>query len=309
MIRSKWRQLTLPVRFLNGHNQMLPPLLFLCPLVFCTLFLICFLCVYRLLLKHHQNTNSLHESSENSHFVDYEVHKLAVIVPYRDRWEQLQAFVPYISLYLRSHGINFIIYVVQQLDRYRFNRGALLNVGYLYARERCDYLALHDVDLLPNNPKISYSYPSSVGPIHVAAPQYHPFYNFEKYFGGIILIRNEHFEQVNGFANKFWGWGLEDDEFRLRIVEAGYVIQQQHLKSGSYDSFLHLESSSKRDKQGWDTLERRIRDRIHGYRDVNMLEAPSVSHNSIKGHPYTLIDVKFRCNVTETPWCMPEWYT
>ena len=288
----------------DGRKQLARSILFLC-LVFTILFLLCFIFVYSLLLKFQSNEKV---SIRNADEFDSKLHYLAVLVPYRDRWQQLQAFVPYMSEYLKNQKINFQIYVVHQVDNYRFNRGALLNVGYLYAREKSDYLALHDVDLLPNNPRISYAYPKAVGPLHVAAPQYHPFYNFDKYFGGIILIRNEHYEKVNGFANKFWGWGLEDDEFRLRIIDTGLVIQQPLLSSGKYDTFLHTESSAKRDKKDWDVFERRIRDRVQGYRDVDMLQAPTVSHNSIKGYAYTLIDVSLRCNVTQTPWCMSEWY-
>ena len=47
-------------------------------------------------------------------------HKLAVIVPYRDRLEELLEFVPYMSQYLREQNIHYHIYVVNQVDSHRY---------------------------------------------------------------------------------------------------------------------------------------------------------------------------------------------
>jgi predicted glycosyltransferase involved in capsule biosynthesis len=35
-------------------------------------------------------------------------------------------------------------------------------------------------------------------------------------FGGVEAIWKEHFEKVNGFSNKYWGWGGEDDDLYHR---------------------------------------------------------------------------------------------
>lgn len=44
-----------------------------------------------------------------------------------------------------------------------------------------DYLALHDVDLLPLNPKLSYAFPTL--PYHIAAPWLHPQYHYKTFIG------------------------------------------------------------------------------------------------------------------------------
>ena len=31
-------------------------------------------------------------------------------------------------------------------------------------------------------------------------------------------------KQVNGLSNKFWGWGREDDELFMRMVQAGLKV-------------------------------------------------------------------------------------
>ena len=53
--------------------------------------------------------------------------KLAVIVPYRDREEQLEIFLDEITNYLDSTLDNeYIIIIAEQLDKKKFNRGKQL---------------------------------------------------------------------------------------------------------------------------------------------------------------------------------------
>jgi len=79
---------------------------------------------------------------------------------------------------------------------YRFNRGSLINVGFLLTEATFDYIAMHDVDLIPQNQNISYHYPA-LGPYHVSSPGLHPKYNYSKFLGGILLITKEHFRAVS----------------------------------------------------------------------------------------------------------------
>ena len=50
----------------------------------------------------------------------YSPHHLAIIVPFRDRFEELQDFVPHMHRYLKEKGISFSIYIVNQADRHRY---------------------------------------------------------------------------------------------------------------------------------------------------------------------------------------------
>ena len=79
---------------------------------------------------------------------------------------------------------------------YRFNRGSLINVGFLLTESTFDYIAIHDVDLIPVNQNITYVFPH-LGPYHVSAPELHPKYHYEKFLGGILLITREHFHLVS----------------------------------------------------------------------------------------------------------------
>ena len=34
--------------------------------------------------------------------------------------------------------------------------------------------------------------------------------------GGVLSMRTEHFQRVNGYSNLYWGWGAEDDDMAYR---------------------------------------------------------------------------------------------
>jgi hypothetical protein len=139
------------------------------------------------------------------------MHKLGVIVPYRNRYEHLQEFKKSIVKYLESKNIDFKIIIVEQDNAKLFNRGMLCNIGFIEAqKENCDYIVIHDVDMIPVD--VDYSY-SNV-PVHLATDNI----PFESYFGGITLFPTDVFEKINGFSNLYWGWGFEDDDLRYRCV-------------------------------------------------------------------------------------------
>ena len=72
----------------------------------------------------------------------------------------------------------------------------LLNIGFLLTRHECDYMAMHDVDLLPLLTTTSkYAYPAD-GPLHISSPQLHPLYHYRTFVGGILIMSREQFERV-----------------------------------------------------------------------------------------------------------------
>lgn len=77
----------------------------------------------------------------------------------------------------------------------RFNRASLINVGHLESGNDTDYLAMHDVDLLPLNDALDYGFPED-GPFHVASPELHPLYHYKTYVGGILLLTKRHYTKV-----------------------------------------------------------------------------------------------------------------
>ncbi|GFN80592.1 beta-1,4-galactosyltransferase 7 [Plakobranchus ocellatus] len=241
-------------------------------------------------------------------------HSMCILVPYRDRFEELLEFAPHINTFLMKQNIAHKIVVINQLDKFRFNRASLINVGFLESRHDCDYIAMHDVDLLPVNEDLRYDFPKA-GPHHLAAPHLHPLYHYETFVGGILLLQSVHFEKLNGLSNKYWGWGREDDEFFVRMKKAGLKLSRPGNLSSGYRTFKHIHDRKKRrrdhDKffdQGEKT--RRL-DKQTGISNVRYTVA-SKQHLTVDGAPLTIINTYLECNVDFTPWCLQtedhEWY-
>ena len=41
---------------------------------------------------------------------------------------------------------------------------------------------------------------------------------YEELVGGVLNMRTEHFQRVNGYSNLYWGWGAEDDDMAYRFT-------------------------------------------------------------------------------------------
>lgn len=232
--------------------------------------------------------------------------RLAVLIPHKDRFRELVEIVPYLSDFLSLQKIRFSIWVLNQVDNHRFNKGVLFNLGSILSSNSSEYVCLQDVDLLPLNHNISYRYPGT-GPSHLTSPDLHPQYHYEDFFGGIVLLTNEHFIKVNGFSNIFWGWGREDDEFHLRVRKAGLPISRPEGITTGYDTFYHNHlQDRKRDSKLYFNQKNLSfrRDHITGLDTVlSSVDSYSVHEFNIDGYPCKLVNVKVRCDYDFTPFC------
>jgi hypothetical protein len=160
-------------------------------------------------------------------------HKLGIIVPYRNRKRDLRIFSSHMVEYLEDKGIDYEIIIVNQDSARQFNRGMLLNVGYTYAKELgCDYIVFHDIDMLPID--VDYSY--SKYPLHLATDfeleeGEKSREIFDEYFGGVTMFTIEDFESINGYSNKYWGWGYEDTDLLLRCRVGGLDLDTLEFKN------------------------------------------------------------------------------
>lgn len=160
--------------------------------------------------------------------------KLGVVVPYRDRPRQLSTFKKSISEYL---DIPFELIVVEQRGNKDFNRGTLLNLGFLEAEKLgCTYVAFHDIDMLPI--EVDYSY--SPYPVHLITelelPDSVSRDLFDGYFGGVTIFPCNVFKQINGYSNKYYGWGFEDDDLFLRCLENNIKVNTVKIPQFSRNS-------------------------------------------------------------------------
>ncbi|XP_017873153.1 PREDICTED: beta-1,4-N-acetylgalactosaminyltransferase bre-4 [Drosophila arizonae] len=142
----------------------------------------------------------------------------AIIVPYRDRQEQLAAFLNYMHNYLRLQQIHYRIFVVEQSDRKPFNRAMLFNIGATVASSYgYPCLILHDVDLMPLNSGQLYACTTLPRHMSSALDNWRFHLPYRTLFGGVVAISTSQFKMINGMSNLYHGWGGEDDDLYERL--------------------------------------------------------------------------------------------
>jgi hypothetical protein len=152
------------------------------------------------------------------------VPKFVFIIPYRDRKEHLEQFRLHMNMILEDvnpHDYRFL--VVHQCDTKTFNRGAMKNIGFIYASRLWpnDYrkmtFVFNDVDSMPMR-KNMWDYNTRPGVVK-------HFFGFTYTLGGIVSINGGDYERIGGFPN-YWGWGYEDNELQKRVEKAKFVIDR-----------------------------------------------------------------------------------
>jgi beta-1,4-galactosyltransferase 4 len=137
---------------------------------------------------------------------------LTVIIPIRNRDKELEYYLEHMRPLLKSQDIipNFI--VVKQDYGLPFNKGVLCNIGFLEA-EKTGYsknYLFNDVDVLPND-KDLFDYTRVKKSDAFINP-----YGYTHCLGCFFMVRRKLFYKVNGFSNKYFGWGYEDADLEKR---------------------------------------------------------------------------------------------
>lgn len=175
-------------------------------------------------------------------------HKVAILVPYRNRFENLCWFLLNLHPFLTKQKLDYTIFIIEQFsessskeDDGRFNRGKLLNIGFTEALKLNDFdcFFFHDVDLLPLNNGNIYSCPDQPRHLAVAVDKYKNALPYGTYFGGVAGMSRTHFELINGFSNIFWGWGGEDDDLYYRTKAHNLSITRYPPEVACYHSLSH----------------------------------------------------------------------
>ncbi|XP_076050328.1 beta-1,4-galactosyltransferase 1-like isoform X2 [Oratosquilla oratoria] len=168
-------------------------------------------------------------------------HRVAVIVPFRDRASHLALFTYHLHPMLERQQIDYAIYIIEQAGSGRFNRAMLLNVGALEALKQYQYdcFIFHDVDLLPEDDRNLYTCPEQPRHMSIAIDVMGYKLPYNDIFGGVSAMTTEQLQTVNGFSNKFWGWGGEDDDMSNRIKFHGFFISRYPANIARYVMLSH----------------------------------------------------------------------
>ncbi|MCL4132403.1 UNVERIFIED_CONTAM: hypothetical protein GTU68_040462, partial [Idotea baltica] len=168
-------------------------------------------------------------------------HKVALIVPFRDRERHMEIFLYNLIPFLEKQQIEFNIFIVEQAGNRIFNRGMLKNIGSIEALKLYPYncFIFHDIDLIPEDDRNLYTCPEQPRHMSVAIDKFDYKLPYKSLIGGVCAMTVEQFQKVNGFSNKFWGWGAEDDDMANRIKFHGYVITRYPTDVARYKMLLH----------------------------------------------------------------------
>ena len=103
--------------------------------------------------KEDVENNKKNESDTKNKTVEFP--NVAIIVPYRNRLTNLKIFLNNMHPYLMRQNLNYGIYLVEPIDGLEFNRGILMNIGFVESLRdtmgKWPCFIFHDIDMLPEN--------------------------------------------------------------------------------------------------------------------------------------------------------------
>lgn len=204
---------------------------------------------------------------------------VVLIIPHRNRLDHLKLFIDNLSELSIDSTNQLDIYLIDQNNGDRFNRGLLLNIGYILAKKQKKYVRyiFHDVDIYPNQEILNSYFADIDKNIHYTTSYSQTKYNFDTYFGGVSGFNSESFDKINGFPNNLFGWGGEDDCLYNRSVINKLKIYK-YTKKRSYNLPEHEKPSQTE---------------INNKKKINILEdLKNWSSNGIKQFNNLFINVK-----------------
>ncbi|VDK81325.1 unnamed protein product [Cylicostephanus goldi] len=144
--------------------------------------------------------------------------------------------------FLTEQELDYSIFVIEQTVNQTFNRGKLLNVGFIEAMKLYDWecILFHDVDLLPEDRRNLHLCPKR-NPRHmaVAMDKYNYTLFYDGMFGTSSMFTIKQYLAVNGHSNRYWGWGGEDDDLYTRTYLAGYDVERYNKTIARYKMIKH----------------------------------------------------------------------
>ncbi|KAI8772560.1 beta-1,4-N-acetylgalactosaminyltransferase bre-4 isoform X1 [Biomphalaria glabrata] len=167
--------------------------------------------------------------------------KLAIIIPYRNRYPHLHITLQNLLPILKRQQVDATFFVIEQAPPSTFNKGAVMNAGFLEAEKlgNFDCYIFHDVDLIPLNDRNLYRCESNPRHYAVAMNKYNYTLPYPHLFGGINGFSKEQYLKVNGNSNLYVGWGGEDDDIMFRLKSKNYTILRYPPQIARYHMIKH----------------------------------------------------------------------
>ena len=194
--------------------------------------------------------------------------RLAVILPYNE--QHMENFTDHFkTMVTENENLYYKLVFIKQKSNRPLNKGKLFNIGYMLHKDSFDYFCFHDSDLIPISDECDYSYEKK--PISLVGMRNNIEFGdqenvqnfddyslpYDEYFGGATLFSKEHFQEVNGYSNNYWGVGYEDYDLLLRCVVKGLSVRTEietntiktYGKFNGMNSYLEIPSENAKIKK------------------------------------------------------------
>ena len=125
-------------------------------------------------------------------------HKVAIIVPYRDRYDILKHFLFHTHSFLQRQQLDYRIYICEQAFDKTFNKGIVMNGCFkeiLKIEPDTPCFIMHDVDLLLIDDRNMYTCPKYPRHLSVAIDKFHFYLPYTALVGG-VLGKKERFKHL-----------------------------------------------------------------------------------------------------------------
>lgn len=165
----------------------------------------------------------------------------SIIIPYRNREEHLSILLP--ALLEKFQNDEYEIIIAEQNDNEKFRLSSLYNIAFKYTVG--DLLIFHDVDYIPSD-NVSYQLKNNnpTYPVKQVVfldsqlklkpeneiPAGYRYFNQDvgNHWGGVFMMRRNHFELINGFNPLYVGWGKEEEDTHMRLLEKNLTCERNN---------------------------------------------------------------------------------
>lgn len=210
-----------------------------------------------------------------------------IVIPYRNREDDLDFYIKEMPTILNeSLGANkWKIIISEQCDGKIFNRGLMKNIGFLEAHDICGNFIFNDVDIVPNHPESKARYAESCNDKIVG------IYNSVcETLGGIVKIRGDWFQKINGFPSSYWGWGCEDKDIQNRVDFMNYPVNKRFLNNDEGRAHFHVRSQDKDREQDNQSGERTLFCYSKFFSMSDEEKQSYINSNGLSDSKYTLLE-------------------
>lgn len=200
--------------------------------------------------------------------------KPIIIVPYRDREQHLMQFLHHAN----SNQImrDMRICIVEQQPGKPFNRGKLLNIGFLHNYEKYTHYIFHDIDMLPVD--VPYLRNPTWPVLQLAGSSI----QLMDYLGGVTRFTWGAFVKSGGYNNEYYH-RAEDNEMRFNLKRLGITVIN---KFGKYKTLDHERQGPEFDPALWHKAQqmRAVQNQLSicQYEVIQTKEIDNVRHIEVK---------------------------